>query len=95
VGLDIRQRVLSLPLIYAAEDRSVGPEVRRLLAGSLGDDEVERVAELVTASDALRRVGDEARGLVDAAVRELESIELDGLRPTLVGIARSAVDRTA
>src|SRR6202165_386507 len=95
VGLDIRQRVLSLPLIYAAEDRSVGPEVRRLLAGSLGDEEVDRVTELVTSSDALRRVGDEARGLVDAAVRELESIELDGLRPTLVGIARSAVDRTA
>jgi secondary thiamine-phosphate synthase enzyme len=95
VGLDIRQRVLSLPLIYAAEDRSVGPEVRRLLAGSLGDEEVDRVAELVVASDALRRVGDEARGLVDAAVRELEAIELDGLRPTLVGIARSAVDRTA
>jgi secondary thiamine-phosphate synthase enzyme len=95
IGLDIRQKVLSLPLIYAAEDRSVGPEVRRLLAGSLGDEEVGRVTELVTASDALRRVGDEARGLVDAAVRELESIELDGLRPTLVGIARSAVDRSA
>jgi heptaprenyl diphosphate synthase len=95
VGLDIRQKVLSLPLIYAAEDRSVGPEVRRLLAGSLGDEEVGRVTELVTSSDALRRVGDEARGLVDAAVRELESIEIDGLRPTLVGIARSAVDRTA
>ncbi len=95
VGLDIRQRVLSLPLIYAAEDRSVGPEVRRLLAGSLGDKEVGRVAELVTSSDALRRVGDEARGLVDEALRELESIELDGLRPTLVSLARSAVDRTA
>jgi octaprenyl-diphosphate synthase len=95
VGLDIRQRVLSLPLIYAAEDRSVGAEVRRLLAGSLGDREVGRVAELVTSSDALTRVGDEARGLVDEAVRELEAIELDGLRPTLVSLARSAVDRTA
>jgi len=95
VGLDIRQRVLSLPLIYAAEDRSVGAEVRRLLAGSLGDKEVGRVAELVTSSNALRRVGDEARGLVDEALRELEAIELDGLRPTLVSLARSAVDRTA
>ncbi|HEY8839386.1 MAG TPA: secondary thiamine-phosphate synthase enzyme YjbQ, partial [Candidatus Dormibacteraeota bacterium] len=47
VGLDIRQRVLSLPLIYAAEDKQVGPEVRRLLAGSLGDAEVNRVTELV------------------------------------------------
>ena len=95
IGLDIRQRALSLPLIYAAEDRSVGKEVRTLLAGSLGDKEVDRVADLVTTSDALRRVGDEARGLVEEAVQEIEAVELDGLRPTLVGLARSAVDRTA
>jgi octaprenyl-diphosphate synthase len=95
VGLDIRQRVLSLPLIYAAEDREVGPEVRRLLAGSLGDAEVSRVAELVTSSSALQRVRDQARGLVEAALNELEAVELDGLRPTLIGLARSAVDREA
>jgi octaprenyl-diphosphate synthase len=95
VGLDIRQRVLSLPLIYAAEDRTVGPEVRKLLAGSLGDAEVGRVAALVTSSDALWRVRSEAEELVDAAVRELETVELDGLRPTLITLARSAVDRIA
>jgi octaprenyl-diphosphate synthase len=95
VGLDIRQRVLSLPLIYAAEDGVVGPEVRRLLGGSLEDGEVDRVAELVMSSDALPRVRSEAEALVDQAVRELESVELDGLRPTLIDLARSAVDRTA
>jgi len=94
VGLDIRQRVLSLPLIYAAEDREVGAEVRSLLQGSLGDREVDRVVELVTSSDALRRVGDEARGLVEDALRELEAVELNGLRSTFVSIARSAVNRT-
>jgi octaprenyl-diphosphate synthase len=93
VGLDIRQRVLSLPLIYAADDRLVGPEVRRLLAGTLGDHEVGRVTELVTASGALPRVRREAQALVDDAVRALESVELDGLRSTLIGLARSAVDR--
>ncbi|TMC69265.1 MAG: hypothetical protein E6J18_12995 [Chloroflexi bacterium] len=93
VGLDIRQRVLSLPLIYAAEDKAVGPEIRRLLAGTLGDAEVGRVTDLVRSSDALDRVGDEARGLVEAALRELEAVELDGLRPTLIGLAKSAVDR--
>jgi secondary thiamine-phosphate synthase enzyme len=93
VGLDIKQRVLSLPLIYAAEDRTVGPEVRRLLAGALGEAEVGRVADLVTSSDALQRVRNEAQALVDAAVHELETIELDGLRPTLIGLAHSAVDR--
>jgi octaprenyl-diphosphate synthase len=94
VGLDIRQRVLSLPLIYAAEDRTVGPEVRRLLEGTLGDEEVARVAELVESSGALRRVRAEAQALVEGAVRELEKVELDGLRPTLISLARSAVDRT-
>jgi octaprenyl-diphosphate synthase len=93
VGLDIRQRVVSLPLIYAAEDRVVGAEVRRLLAGTLGDEEVGRVAELVTSSDALRKVRKEAETLVEAAIHELESVELDGLRPTLISLARSAVDR--
>jgi octaprenyl-diphosphate synthase len=95
VGLDIRQRVLSLPLIYAAEDRAVGPEVRKLLAGSLGDSEVGRVVELVMSSDALDRVRTEAEALVEAAVHELETVELDGLRPTLISLARSAVDRIA
>ena len=95
IGLDIRQRVLSLPLIYAADDRAVGPEVRRLLAGSLGEADIDRVAELVTASEALPRVRQEAQVLVDAAVRELEAVELDGLRPTLAGMARAAVDRTS
>jgi secondary thiamine-phosphate synthase enzyme len=95
LGLDIRQRVLSLPLIYAAEDRDVGPEVRKLLAGALGDSEVGRVTELVNASDALPRVRREAEALVDAAVHELEAVKLDGLRPTLVGLARSAVDRNS
>ncbi|HET7419843.1 MAG TPA: secondary thiamine-phosphate synthase enzyme YjbQ [Candidatus Dormibacteraeota bacterium] len=95
VGLDIRQRVLSLPLIYAAEDRVLGEEVRKLLSGALGDAQVGRVTELVTASGALPRVRDEATRLVDAAVRELEAVELDGLRPVLAGIARSAVDRAS
>jgi octaprenyl-diphosphate synthase len=93
VGQDIRQRVLSLPLIYAAEDRAVGAEVRRLLAGSLGDAEVGRVAALVASSKALQRVRGEAETLVDEAVQELEKVELDGLRPTLISLARSAVDR--
>jgi secondary thiamine-phosphate synthase enzyme len=95
VGLDIRQRVLSLPLIYAAEDREVGPEVRRLLAGSLGDAEVRRVTELVTSTTALGRVRAEARELVDEAVRVLEAVELDGLRPELISLAETVVDRTS
>ncbi len=94
-GQDIRQRTLSLPLIYATEDRRLGRTVRTLLEGPLDNGEVERVAGLVRQSGALERVGREARGLVEAAVREIEAVELDGVRSTLVELAYSAVDRAS
>jgi octaprenyl-diphosphate synthase len=92
-GQDIRERVLSLPLIYASEDARVGGEVRGLLAGELGDADVRRVAELVRSSGALERVGKEARQLALAAVEELAGADLDGVRSTLVELALAAVDR--
>ena len=46
-------------------------------------------------SQVLVRVGDEARSLVEQAVGELEKMELNGLRPTLINLARSAVDRAS
>lgn len=93
LGQDIRQRVVSLPLIYATEHAGRGPRVRELLAGPVDDDQVREVQELVVATGALERVGEEARGLVAAALRELDEIELDGVRPELADLARSAVDR--
>jgi octaprenyl-diphosphate synthase len=95
LGQDIREKVVSLPLIFATEDERVGSEVRRLLAGSLSEADVERVQELVVASGSLERVGTEARGLVAAALRELEQVALDGVRTTLVELARAAVEREA
>jgi secondary thiamine-phosphate synthase enzyme len=93
LGQDIRQRVVSLPLIYATEDAGRGARVRELLAGPVDDDQVREVQELVVATGALERVGVEARGLVAAALRELDEVDLDGVRPQLADIARSAVDR--
>jgi secondary thiamine-phosphate synthase enzyme len=94
-GQDIRQRTLSLPLIYATEDRKVGAEVKALLAGELSDPAVDRVASLVKACGALRRVGEEARELVAEAVAELDAVAADGVRDRLVEIAHSAVDRVS
>jgi geranylgeranyl pyrophosphate synthase len=92
-GQDIRERVVSLPLIYASEDRAVGPEVRRLLAGELSEDDVRKVQTLVADSGALERVGAEARSLVLDAVHELDRLEMDGVRSSLVDLARGAVER--
>lgn len=93
-GQDIRERVVSLPLIYATEDETVGPRVRELLAGSPSEEDIERIQQLVTASGALERVGQDARELAATAISELEKVELDGIRPVLVDLAMSAVDRS-
>ena len=85
--------MIALPLIYAAEDERFGPRLRELLKGPLGDDDVREVQRLVVDSGALERVEEGARALVETALRELEELDLDGLRPALVDLARSAVDR--
>jgi secondary thiamine-phosphate synthase enzyme len=96
VGQDIRERTASLPLIYAAEDVRVGAELRSLLeTGSESVEGVSRVVELVLASGALERVTAEARQMVRVAVRELDDVQLDGVRGQLVELAYSAVDRVS
>lgn len=93
LGQDIRQRTVSLPLIYATEDVQHGARVRELLAGPLEDRHVQEVQELVEASGALERVCEEARGVIAAALRELEELTLDGVGPQLADLANSTIDR--
>lgn len=95
LGQDIRERVLSLPLIYAAEDDQLGAEIQGLLAGPLADDDLDRVVRLVAQSGALTRVNREARGLVRQAVEALDGVDLNGVKSTLVNIAQGVVDRDA
>lgn len=93
VGQDIRMRTVSLPLIYANED---GPaEVRDLLRGDPREEDVPRVIDLVLASGAVERARGEARRFAGLALAELEHLDgvLDGVRPALVQLAGSAVDR--
>jgi geranylgeranyl pyrophosphate synthase len=92
-GQDIRERVIVLPLIYAAADERLGPRLRELLSGPLGDEDVRDVQHLVVQSGALARVEERARTLVEAALGELEELDLDGLRPALTDLAHSAVNR--
>ena len=93
LGQDIRERVVSLPLIYASEHSKVGSELRRLLAGRPDEEDIPRVLDLVRASGAIDRVGAEARDMARMAAAELDEVELDGVKSTLVELARSAADR--
>jgi geranylgeranyl pyrophosphate synthase len=95
LGIDIRQRTVSLPLIYATEDLHLGGKIRALLAGDLDDGTVQRVLDLVVASGSIQRVAVEARGLVGEAVAELEPVEANGMQPLLVAIAERAINRVS
>ncbi|MBJ7604002.1 MAG: polyprenyl synthetase family protein [Candidatus Dormibacteraeota bacterium] len=94
-GQDIRERAVSLPLIYATEHSRLGTRVKELLDGTLGEPEVAEIQRLVGQTGALERVSEEARGLVSAAVRELEQVDLNGVRPALISLAEATVDRQA
>lgn len=92
-GTDIRQRTVSLPLIYASEDAAVGDEVRALLDGTLDDPDVQRIQDLVRSSGALSRVEREAEELVEDAIAELDRLAMNGVRPRLVEVAEGAIAR--
>jgi octaprenyl-diphosphate synthase len=94
MGQDVRQRALSLPLIYATGDAEHGQDVQRLLAGALPEADVAQVVELVRTSGALDRVQAEAEGLAESAVAMLDELPLNGLRPQLVDLATSAASRS-
>jgi heptaprenyl diphosphate synthase len=94
-GTDIRQRTVSLPLIYASEDPGVGDEVRGLLDGWLDDAAVARVQELVVQSGALARVEAEAAAVVEAAIAEIQEVDMNGGLPRLISVAQAAIGRTS
>jgi geranylgeranyl pyrophosphate synthase len=94
-GQDIRERVVTLPLIRASENARVGPRLRELLAGALGEEDVQEVQRLVVECGALQQVAQMARDMVEAALEELEEVETDGVRPALADLARSTIDRIA
>ncbi len=94
MGQDIRERVVSLPLIYAADDDVVGPEVRSLLAGTPSEADIPRVLELVHSSGAFARVARQAEGLAALATAALDEVDIDGVKPKLVELAMAAVERT-
>lgn len=95
IGQDIRMRTVSLPLIFASEEGSAADEVRTLLSQDPSEEDVPRVIDLVVASGAVERARGEARRYATLALAELEHLdgELDGVRPTLVELAGSAVER--
>jgi geranylgeranyl pyrophosphate synthase len=91
VGTDVRDGTITLPLIFALEER---PELGRLLdrAGST-DSDVARVIATVRECGALGRARDVAVGYIEQACRALEPCDDTVEHELLRQLAAQAVDR--
>jgi geranylgeranyl pyrophosphate synthase len=85
---DIRHRVVSLPLIYAGEDPTVGQQVSRLLAEAPAEPAILEVLRLLNLSGALERVWAEARAMTEEALREARGFVVPAVRARLTELVR-------
>jgi octaprenyl-diphosphate synthase len=88
---DLRQKVTSLPLVYAEEDGEVGARLAALRDAETFD--AEAAVALVTSVGALDRALARAREFRDAAVASLEVLPPGAICERLVAFAEFAVER--
>lgn len=91
-GADLRERKVTLPLLYAMERR---PDLRDRLAAPPDDDAVAALVADVRATGALDAALADAHDLVDEAVAGLDALPEGPARDALVVLGRYLVDRTS
>ncbi|MEA2640642.1 MAG: heptaprenyl diphosphate synthase component 2 [Chloroflexota bacterium] len=92
-GSDLRQGVVTLPLIYLREE--LPDQLFRAAFSSNGDrdDAIATIASCAGSSRAIDRSYDEARQLVADAVRALDAVPRGAYRDLLVELGDSVVER--
>jgi geranylgeranyl pyrophosphate synthase len=91
LGVDVRDGVVTLPLIFALEER---PELAGLLARpTLDEHEVDAVLAAVRASAAVERARAVAVGYIEQARRALDQCDAEVECELLVELAGQVVDR--
>jgi len=91
-GADLRERKVTLPLLYAMERR---PDLRERLGEPPEADDVLSLVEDVRATGALDDALADAQDLVDEAIGALDVLPSGPARDALVVLGRYLVDRTS
>jgi len=92
-GSDLRQGVITLPIIYLRDEV---PEVlmqQALLGDGVREDAIRTVCETAQSSRAIARALEEARDLATQAAQELDHVPDNEYRDILLGLTRTVVDR--
>lgn len=95
VGGDLRQGLITLPMIYYIEDHPKSPEIIALLQGQCIQDEetLKGLVESVAASESLIRAEKEAQSFVNRAEKYMLEFPDCPERESLLEITRYIVDR--
>jgi heptaprenyl diphosphate synthase len=94
VGNDLKQGTVTLPLLYALEDKGVGAELRRVLRHpELSNGQSAQVVELVRESNGIERAFALARQYADRATAELGRFPDSAHRRGLEALASFVVGR--
>lgn len=91
-GTDLKDRKLTLPLLYAIEE---DPSIAERLGQPVADEDVPELLERVLATGALERAGAYANDLVDKGIRELDALPDSPHKAALIDLARYLAERVA
>jgi len=91
-GQDLAEGIYTLPVILALDDPEVGPELKPLLGGPLGDDERERARSLVAASGSVAASVAVGRRYAEEAAVAASHCPTPELVTGLARLAHSLVD---
>ncbi|WP_288833008.1 polyprenyl synthetase family protein [uncultured Corynebacterium sp.] len=94
-GTDLREGVLTLPVLYALrEDSPAGEELRGLLTGPLTrDEDVSRALELIAATDGRERALDDVHRYLAVAEQQLDQLPDIPANRALRQLSRYTVER--
>jgi len=95
VGGDLRQGLITLPLLYYMESHPDDPAVKSLYAGNgiQGEDEIQRLVRCTAESDAITRSHDAAVNFVLKAQENLSVFQDCPEREALLEITRYIIER--
>jgi geranylgeranyl pyrophosphate synthase len=96
VASDLRQGLITLPVIYYLEDYPDDLDLKRILGGYRGNDGVtERLLSDIRSSGAITRALADAQGFIDRSLELLDFMPDNTERRALEGLARYIVSRQA
>ncbi len=95
VGGDLRQGLITLPMLFYIEDHPEDPALKSLLDGNCVTDEsdIEKLVAAVISSDSIKKAQNVAEQFVERAVKLIEKFPDSAERAALIEIARYIVER--